>query len=344
MAEPRTFLGAVAAAGSGMGWGGGRSGSAPSPFDAVDRRRLGGPDGSHPLASVSIEELVAPRSDAFDGGIEVRGPVRVGEGIAGRVSVVARRDIRARGAVLRLVGARIAEESRSVDHRDHEGKVTRTERWVEVAGRLFEELPFPSPVLPATMAAGERFETEFELPAPRLGPPTGHVGTGILAWALDARWDIAMGSDARVTTLVEVRQHPDYLRSGAARLAAGSLHDAWGVGAAGGAIRVSPVPPLTAGSEAAVIVEWPGAPDGRGARLELQADIEGPNGITGLVLWSSSVEARAFREGMTTRVPLPVDAPPTVSAHGVGVAYRLRALVDRAFRPDVAIERPIAVL
>ena len=39
---------------------GGKSGSAPTPFDAVDRNRLAGPEGSHPLAAIAMEELVAP--------------------------------------------------------------------------------------------------------------------------------------------------------------------------------------------------------------------------------------------------------------------------------------------
>ena len=35
-----------------------RTGSAPSPFDAINGPRLAGPQGSHPLHSVMAEELV----------------------------------------------------------------------------------------------------------------------------------------------------------------------------------------------------------------------------------------------------------------------------------------------
>ena len=38
---------------------GGHRGSAPTPFDAVDFARLAGPEGSHPLAAITIEELLA---------------------------------------------------------------------------------------------------------------------------------------------------------------------------------------------------------------------------------------------------------------------------------------------
>ncbi len=337
------FLAAVQRTGSSGGFGyGGKSGSSPAPFDAVDGSRLAGPSGSHPLAAVRLEELVRTASDDLDGSIEIDAPVRVGEGIRGRLRVTAGRDIEARGAVLRLVGVRLTEQRRSYEQRDSKGQVTRSEQWVEVDGRLFETLPFTEPVLPARLAAGQTFEAEFNLPAPRLGPPSAHLGPALLAWALDARWDIPMGSDEHVAALVDVEQHPDYLRSGAAGLAEGSLYDAWQTGDA--SIAVSPLPPLAAGSEVDVTVTWPSAGSGRGARLELQADVAAPNGISDLVVWSAALDPAAFRDGVTVRVPIPDDAPPTVSAERVGVNYRIRALVDRPMRSDLAIERAVAIL
>jgi hypothetical protein len=337
------YLEAVVRAGSGQGFGyGGKSGSAPEPFDAVHGQRLAGPNGSHPLAAVALDELVRATSDGLDGAIEIDEPVRVGEGIRGRLRVASGRDIDARSAVLRLVGVRLTEQRRSYEQRDSKGHVVRSEQWVEVDGRLFETLPFTEPALPERLAVGQTFEAEFNLPAPRLGPPSAHLGPAVLAWALDARWDIAMGSDEHVATLVDVEQHPDYLRSGAAGLAEGSLFDAWQTGDA--SIAVSPLPPLAAGSEVDVTVTWPAAGSGRGARLELQADVTAPNGISDLVVWSAMLDPEAFRGGVTVRVAIPADAPPTVLADKVGVTYRLRALVDRPMRTDLAVERAIAIL
>jgi hypothetical protein len=337
------FLAAVARSGSGGGfWYGGKSGSSPAPFDAVDGHRLAGPNGSHPLAGVGLDELVRMTSDGLDGSIEIDGRVRVGEGIKGRLRLTAGRTINARGAVLRLVGVRLTEQRRSYEQRDSKGQVTRSEQWVEVDGRLFETLPFTEPALPATLAAGQTFEAEFNLPAPRLGPSSAHLGSALLAWALDARWDIPMGTDEHVAALVDVEPHPDYLRSGAARLAEGSLYDAWQTGDA--SISVTPLPPVVAGSEIDVTVTWPGAGSGRGARLELQADVSAPNGISDLVVWSTPIDPGAFRGGVTVRMPIPDDAPPTVSADKVGVAYRIRALVDRKLRSDLAVERAIAII
>jgi hypothetical protein len=324
-----------------FGWGG-RRGSSPSPFDAVDASRLAGPSGSHPLAALTAEELVAPSSGGLDGRIEILEPVRIGGGIRGRLTVTARRDIKARSAILRLVGLRLAEEQRSEDKRDSQGKTTSTEQWVEVHGQLFEQLPFSSPPLPAGLGAGQAFEAEFTIPAPRLGPASGHMGSALLAWAVEARWDIAMGADERVAALVDVAQNIDYLRSGAVKLASGALFDAYSVGDA--TIAVRPLPPAVAGSEIEVTVNWPGAGNGRGARIELQADVEAPSGLKGIVLASVPVDPAALRGGLSVPLLVPADAPPTQQAHGVGVSYRVRALVDRAFRSDLAVERALAVM
>lgn len=321
---------------------GGKMGSAPTPFDAVDRHRLAGPDGSHPLAAIAIEELITPATDGLDGRIEIDGPARIGEGIKGRLSLTAKRDINARSAQLRLVGAVITEQQRKREQRDAQGKVTGTEEWVEVDGRLFEQLPFSDPPLPAQLSSGQKFEAEFLLAAPRLGPPSGHLGTAILAWVVEARWDVAMGGDQRLAALVDVDQNMDLLRSGAVRLEQGAMFDAWQSGDA--TIAVKPLPPAVAGSELEVSVNWPSAGGGQGARVELQAEIKAPNGIKRLVVYSTRVSPDAFRGGTTTTVPIPADAPPTLEAEKVGVAYCIRALVDRRFRPDQAVERAIAVI
>ena len=70
--------------------------SLPAPFDALNGAGLAGPDGSHPLVRVPLPALVSRSSDAFDGGIEIAGPTRVGEGIEGTLRVTARRRIEAR--------------------------------------------------------------------------------------------------------------------------------------------------------------------------------------------------------------------------------------------------------
>src|SRR5262249_42113748 len=164
------------------------------------------------------DELLKARSDGLQGTIEITGPIRIGEAINGKISLTALKNINGRSAMLRLVGAVITEEKRSDEERDSNGNVIRSESWVEVHGKLFEELPFSQYGLPATMTAGQTFESDFQLPAPRLGPPSGHYGSAIIAWAVEAKWDVSMGGDERMAAVVKVDQNIDYLRSGAVTL------------------------------------------------------------------------------------------------------------------------------
>jgi hypothetical protein len=325
-----------------MNIGGGYGASLPAPFDNIPGNRLIGPSGSHPLAAIGMEELVKTMTDGVVGGFELNGPVRIGEAITGKLTITAQRNVSARSGIVRLVGVLLKEQSRSKEERDSDGKVVRSESWVQVDGDIFEELPFSQPVLPIQLAAGQTFTADFTLPAPRLGPPSAHMGSAVLAWALDAKWDVSMGSDAHIATIVPVLQNIDYLRSGAVTLAPGALYDAWQVGDA--TISVQPLPPIVAGSEIDVTVNWPSAGSGRGGRLELQADVQAPNGLSNLVLWSQVVDPAAFRGGTTFKIQVPADAPPTLSDKGVGVNYTIRALVDRQMRSDLAVERALAVM
>jgi hypothetical protein len=338
-----SFREAVLARGSAVGWSA-HMGLTPTPFDAIDGHRLAGPQGSHPLAVFTIDDLVKRQSDGIEGAITIDNPnaVRIGEGISGRIALTARKNINARGAVLRLVGAKIAEHTESDETRDSDGNVTSRDEWVEVKGGLFEQLPFTDTPLPAQLAAGQVFEAEFTIPAPRLGPVSAHLGVAMLAWAVEARWDIPMGGDERLATPVQVRQNLDYLRSGAVRLEPGAMFDIWSEG--DGSIGVKPLPPIVAGTEIEVSVTWPSARAGRGGRFELQANVDAPHGIQGLVLSSAPVDPAAFQAGANFRIQVPADAPPTLVDQGVAVNYRLRALVDRAFRSDLAIERALAVM
>ena len=96
-----------------FGIGGGMGAGLPAPFDAVAGNRLIGPSGSHPLAAISLEELVQPMTNGLVGEFAINGPVRIGEAIAGRLTVTAQRDISARSAMVRLIGVLITEQERS---------------------------------------------------------------------------------------------------------------------------------------------------------------------------------------------------------------------------------------
>ena len=296
----------------------------------------------HPLASLGASDLLRGATDGLEGGIELGGPVRVGEGITGTIRVRATKPIQARSAGIRLVGVLIAEEQRSQTRTStsSDGHTSSTtESWVEVHGRVIDDLTFTEPFLPASLEPGQVLEVPFQIPAPRLGPPSAHAGSAIVAWAVEAHWDIQMGSDERVAVLVPVAQHPDLLRAGVVTLPAGAMFDS--VTDEGASLSVAPLPPLAAGSSVTLSVAWPGAPSGRSARVELTTDVHAANSIT--VVSHSSLVDQGTLGDLQLAVPLPTDLPPTLETAGLTVGHRLRVIVDRKLRSDVTVERPIVV-
>src|SRR5258708_13223957 len=61
-----------------IGFSGGRSGSAPEPFNAIDGGRLAGGEGSHPLHGVRADELVSAGDRPRSGGVPPQAPGRPG--------------------------------------------------------------------------------------------------------------------------------------------------------------------------------------------------------------------------------------------------------------------------
>ncbi len=325
--------------GSGAAWTR-HQGSSPSPFDALDRHRLAGPSGSHPLHLVRPEELVRPVGGPLQGSVEVSGPARVGEAISGRVRVTPAEDIRARDAVLRLVGLKLVEQRRSESHRNAATNTTTTEEWVEADGQLFEQLPFTDPPIPAVLPAGTAFDTAFTVPAPRLGPPSAHLGEAIVAWAIDVRWDVALHEDPFVACLVPVLQHPDLIRAGVGEQGGLAMLDTY---AAPGGATVSITTPLPAspGTQLGVRAVWPAAPDGN-VRVELHRRTNAPNGVEG-ILASMALPSGSLRGGADASLAIPADCAPSFDGAGLEITYVVRVLVDRRLRMDAAIERPVAI-
>ena len=325
--------------GSGSFGFGMHQGHCPEPFDAANGTRLAGSEGSHPLHGIGPEDLVRPSSGRIDGRFVLDGPVRVGEGIAGTLRLTAGEGISARKAALRLVGLRLVEERKSETHKTGEN-TSHTESWVEANGRLFVEDAFTEPVIPATLAAGQVFETRFMVPAPRLGPPSAHLGEAVVAWALEARWDVAMGDDAFVAILVPVAQHPDLIRAGVGRQGGMALLDT--VDVEGAAISVTTPLPASPGSTIGVRAVWPTAPGGP-ARIELHRRTNAPNGAEGIIAVAAS-GSDALRAGTAeAALALPPGIAPSFDGADLEVTYVVRVLINRKLRPDTAIERPVAV-
>lgn len=328
-----------AALGGGGGFDGfGRTGHAPSPFDAINGGRLGGGTGSHPLHGVRIEELLNPGDGSLDGTITLDGPARVGDPIRGTIDFVARKQIAARGANLRLLGLRLVEERKSRSQTVN-GRTT-TDTWVEANGSLFDTSPFLEPAIPTSMAAGERFTSAFAIPGPALGPPTAHLGEAIVAWALEVRFDIPMAGDAFLAILVPVAQHPDLLAAGVGDQGGASMLASADVD--GGTIAVESKLPARIGASIVVTVRWPGAPAGP-SRIELHRRSNAPNGVSAVIASSDGQSADLVSGAARAELPIPADAAPSFDGAGLSLGYFVRVLVNRRFRPDAAIERIVAI-
>jgi hypothetical protein len=325
----------------GFSFSGGHSGSAPSPFDAINGGRLAGGQGSHPLHDVAAEELVRAGDGRVAGTFTLDHPVVVGETITGSLGFQALDRIDARKAYLRLVGLRLDEVRESRETRDSKGNVTSSENWVECHGQLFVQDPFLEPAIPAQLEAGATWEGRFAVPAPGLGPPTAHLGESIIAWALEVRWDIPHGSDHFVALYVPVAQHPDLLRAGVGKQGGASLQDVVSVGDA--TIGVTSALPAPAGSEMIVRVHWPSAPGGSGARAELHRRTNAPNGAEGIVA-SMPIDPSTLSGGADgIRLTIPPGSAPSFDGAGLEIDYVIRILIDRRFMPDTAIERPVGI-
>jgi hypothetical protein len=320
----------------------GHTGSAPSPFDAINGSRLAGPESSHPLHYVRADELVRPTDGAVMGEIVLDHPARVGDGITGRLRLQATKEVKARKAYLRLVGLRLDEVRESREHRNSKGEVEWTERWVECHGNLFIHDDFLEPPIPTTLEPGNTWESTFLVPAPRLGPPTAHLGESIVAWALEVRWDIPMGSDHFLACYLPIAQHPDLLRAGVGKQGGQSLLAS--VPAGGGTIDVISPLPAQSGTDMVVRANWPSAPSGRGVRVELHRRTNAPNGTEGIVA-SASIDPAALTSGAAeAHLLIPAGSAPSFDGAGLEINYVVRVLVDRQFRSDAAIERPVGIV
>ena len=318
------------------------SGSAPSPFDALNGPRLAGGEGSHPLHSVAAEDLLRPTDGAMTGELTLDQPARVGDGITGKLRITANQAVSSRKAYLRLVGLRLDEVRRSEDHHNEKGEVTYTERWVETSGNLFSHDAFLEPPIPTDLQPGQAWESTFAIPAPPLGPPTAHLGESIIAWAIEARWDVPMAADHFVAFYLPLAQHPDLLRAGVGKQGGESLMA--GVASGDGTISVESPLPAPSGQEVAVKASWPSAPRGQGARIELHRRTNAPNGEEGIIATAPVSPADLVSGAAQVRLLVPPGSAPSFDGAGLEITYIIRVLVDRRLRADAAIERPLGIV
>jgi hypothetical protein len=101
--------------------------------------------------------------------------------------------------------------------------------------------------------------------------------------------------------------------------------------------------PSSAGSATVSEPRWPDAPKGNAARVELHRRTTAPNGVEGIIATQSIDPAALSGGAQGIHLAVPSDAPPSFDGAGLEIDYIVRVLVDRRFRPDTAIERPVGI-
>jgi hypothetical protein len=77
--------------------------------------------------------------------------------------------------------------------------------------------------------------------------------------------------------------------------------------------------------------------------VEVHRRTNAPNGAQGIIA-SVDVDPAALKGGIDVRLAIPAGSAPSFDGAGLEIAYVIRVLVDRRFRNDAAIERPLAIV
>jgi len=310
----------------------GKTGSLPAPLDRLNGETLAARDGAHPLAFLSGAELLTPCTGALSGSLEVTPGAEVGGEIHARLRVRAAKLIKARGTRVFVKGHLVREVTQSLTEKE------QTTTWIEVLATEIANVPLIEIAVPATLAPNDEVDLKILAPAPKLGPPSVHLGVYMVVWTLQVEWDIAAGADERVAAVIDVAQSPDLLRSGVISLGPSAMMAAWSEGEV--SMDVDPAPPIAPGGALQVNVRWPSASGGRGARVELYADVSKslPVRIAAAALATSDLA-----KGSIVTFEIPSDAPPVFDGAGLSLRYRIRTLIDRPLRSDLAAERNVVI-
>ena len=314
----------------------GKTGSLPAPLDRLNGETLAARDGAHPLAFLTGTELLTPCTDAFSGSIEVIPGSAVGGEIHARLRVRATKAIKARGTRVSVKGHLVREVTQS--HTEKVGDQEHTTTWIEVLATEIANAPLNELIVPATLSPNDEIDLKILAPAPTLGPPSVHLGVYMVVWTLQVEWDIAAGGDERVAAVINVAQNPDLLRSGVVSLGPSAMMGAWSEGEV--SLDVDSAPPIAPGSALKVNVRWPSATGGRGARVELYADVSKSPPVR---IAAATLATSDLAKGSLVIFEIPSDAPPVFDGAGLSLRYRIRALIDRPLRSDLAAERNVVI-
>lgn len=266
--------------------------------------------------------------------------------VGGRLTLRAEHAVEARGVVVAL----LAEEHwrYTVTERDANGNTSS--RVVTARADLLRE---PVQVHGALrLAAGETWQSAFELPVPAMGPATLQAEDAGLEWTLEAKLDIDDALDSGVAGTVVVAQPTALLRAGAVHVGEFALYEKADVGADGvtGSIAFEPVP-LVCGEPftGRVELQLPDATSLQEVRAELRIEVQATVGSgehETIVAWAGQLAPEGSYEGtvhwdiagsLDSR-PLPTIELPHGRAHAT-----FHVILARAWAQDTHLARDVAI-
>jgi arrestin (S-antigen)-like protein len=161
--------------------------------------------------------------------------------VSGRLALLARDPVEARQLVAALVGEehwRHEETTRNANGTTSTQTVTSRDELRRVPEQLHG---------PLQLAAGQRWETTFDLPVPPMGPASLDATEAGLEWRFEAKLDIDNGFDSTTERPVVIAQPTALLRAGAVHVGEFALYESADVAADGvtGSIELEPMPLVT---------------------------------------------------------------------------------------------------
>jgi hypothetical protein len=275
-----------------------------------------------------------------------RMPLLPGRLVTGRLRLIAKRDVTARGVVVSL----IAEEHwrHRVTQRDANGTTT-----TRVVTERRDHVREPVMVHGALhLAPGETWTAGFELPVPPMGPATLDAEDAGLAWSIEGKLDIDDSLDSALDAPVVVAQPLALLRAGAVHVGEFALYESAEVASDGitGSIAFESMP-LVAGDaiRGHVRLQLPTEVKLQEIRAELAIQVEAtvPDGEREMIpAWTATIAPAGIYAGALT---LPISGSlgprplPTIELPHGRAAATFHVILARAWAADTHLVRDVTI-
>jgi hypothetical protein len=276
-----------------------------------------------------------------------RGDLVPGRLATGRLRLVARRDLDARG----LIAALIATERWQHTETHSDGQGHTSTRTVTSTDELVRE---PVQLLgPTTLRAGESRDIAVSVPVPPLGPASLDATVCGLSWDFEAKLDMAGGFDSAIVVPVRVLQPTALLRAGVVTVREFALYPAADAETDGAkaSVALDPMPLCVGGPfEGQLTIETDKPLNVQEVRLELRVHVKATvsSGLEeDITAWTGRLAGAGQFGGasqtMTFKGDLSARDLPTIELPHGRADGAFHVILARAWARDPHLVRDVAV-